>query len=56
MNFAVDARLIHGLQEGFPLDIDVYDAAEWSCLAELTQQSANLGGMPVRIPDFMGTP
>ena len=56
MNFAMDARLIYCLQEGLPLDIDVYDAAEWSCLAELTQQSANLGGMPVRIPDFMGTP
>ena len=36
MNYAMDARLIYCLQNGLPLDIDVYDAAEWSCLAELT--------------------
>lgn len=53
MNYAMDARLIHCLRHGLPLDIDVYDAAEWSCLAELSQQSARLGGMPVAIPDFL---
>lgn len=52
MNYAMDARLIYCLRHGLPLDIDVYDAAEWSCLAELTAQSAKLGGMPVNIPDF----
>ena len=52
MNYAMDARLIYCLQNGLPLDIDVYDAAEWSCLAELTQISANRGGAPVSIPQF----
>ena len=52
MNFTMDSRLIHCLQNGLPLDIDVYDAAEWSCLAELSRQSAQSGSIPVRIPDF----
>lgn len=52
MNYAMDARLIYCLNNGLPLDMDVYDAAEWSCLAELTQKSAIHGGMPVEIPDF----
>jgi len=52
MNYAMDARLIQCLNHGLPLDIDVYDAAEWSCLAELTQQSACEGGKPVEIPEF----
>lgn len=53
MNYAMDARLIHCLQNGLPLDIDVYDAAEWSCIAELTQLSAGQGGIPVNIPTFL---
>ncbi len=52
MNYAMDMRLVQCLQQGLPLDIDVYDAAEWSCLAELTQQSAQNGGIPVNIPNF----
>lgn len=52
MNYAMDARLIHCLQNGLPLDIDVYDAAEWSCLAELTQLSASQGNIPIDIPQF----
>lgn len=52
MNYAMDRRLIYCLQKGLPLDIDVYDAAEWSCLAELTRLSAEQGGAPVDVPDF----
>jgi hypothetical protein len=52
MNFTMDSRLIYCLQNGLALDIDVYDAAEWSCLAELSRQSAQSGSIPVRIPDF----
>lgn len=52
MNYAMDMRLIYCLQHGLPLDIDVYDAAEWSCLTELTQQSAQNGNIPVEIPQF----
>ena len=32
--------------------MNVYDAALWSCLVELTDTSANNGGAPVEIPDF----
>lgn len=53
MNYAMDARLIHCLNHGLSLDMDVYDAAEWSCLVDLTRQSALQGGMPVEVPDFM---
>lgn len=52
MNYAMDRRLIYCLQQGLPLDIDVYDAAEWSCLAELTRLSAEQGGAPVEVPYF----
>ncbi|MCF0182787.1 MAG: Gfo/Idh/MocA family oxidoreductase [Bacteroidaceae bacterium] len=52
MNYIMDVRLIEALRAGRPLDMDVYDAAEWSCLAELTQRSASMGGQPVQIPDF----
>ena len=53
MNYAMDRRLIYCLQKGLPLDIDVYDAAEWSCLTELTRLSAQQGGTPVEIPNFL---
>ena len=52
MDFIMDYRLIYCLRNGLPLDQDVYDAAEWSCLVELTERSVNNGGMPVKIPDF----
>lgn len=52
MNYAMDARFVYCLQHGLPLDMDVYDAAEWSCLTELTAQSAAQGGIPVDVPDF----
>lgn len=53
MNYVMDIRLIQALHEGLPLDIDVYDAAEWSCLTELTRLSAIHGGQAVKIPDFL---
>ena len=52
MDFIMDYRLIYCLQNGLPLDQDVYDAAEWSCLGELTAASIANGGMPVQMPDF----
>lgn len=55
MNYAMDARLIECLQQGLPLDIDVYDAAEWSCIAELSRLSAVQGGIPVAFPNFFTT-
>ncbi|PZX93248.1 glycosyl hydrolase [Flavobacterium aquariorum] len=52
MDFIMDYRLIHCLQNGLPLDMDVYDLAEWSCLGPLTEISLDNGSAPVQIPDF----
>lgn len=52
MDFLMDSRLIHCLRHGLPLDMDVYDAAEWSCIAELSRLSIENGSAPVPIPDF----
>ncbi len=52
MDFIMDYRLIYCLRHGLPLDMDVYDAAEWSSIIELSRVSVANQGMPVRIPDF----
>lgn len=52
MDFIMDYRLIYCLQNGLPLDQDVYDAAEWSCLGTLTSASIENHGMLVKFPDF----
>ena len=52
MDFIMDYRLIYCLQNGLPLDMDVYDLAEWSCLAPLTALSLENHSAPVIIPDF----
>lgn len=52
MDFLMDWSLVHCLHEGLPLDIDVYDAAGWSCIVELSERSILSGSKPVEIPDF----
>ncbi|MBP8790538.1 MAG: acetylgalactosaminidase, partial [Breznakibacter sp.] len=52
MDFIMDYRLIYCLQNGLPLDMDVYDLAEWSCLAPLTAISLENNSAPVAVPDF----
>ncbi len=52
MDYIMDVRLVYCLQHGLPLDIDVYDLAEWCCLAELGSISMDHGNLPVQIPDF----
>ena len=52
MDFIMDYRLVWCRRNGKPLDMDVYDAAEWSCLGELTAASIANGSKPVKIPDF----
>ncbi|MDR2907744.1 MAG: Gfo/Idh/MocA family oxidoreductase [Bacteroidales bacterium] len=52
MDFIMDYRLIYCLQKGLPLDMDVYDLAEWCCLIPLTEISLDNGSRPVQIPDF----
>ena len=52
MDFIMDYRLAYCLQNGLPLDMDVYDLAEWCCMAELTRLSIENNSAPVEIPDF----
>jgi predicted dehydrogenase len=52
MDFIMDYRLIYCLRNGLPLDQDVYDAAEWSAVIELSRISVDNNSMPVTFPDF----
>ncbi|GHT69633.1 glycosyl hydrolase family 109 protein 1 [Bacteroidia bacterium] len=52
MDFIMDYRLIYCLQKGLPLDMDVYDLAEWCSLIPLSEISLNNNSAPVEIPDF----
>ncbi len=52
MDYIMDSRLIYCLNNGLPLDQDVYDAAEWSCIGELSRASIENNSMPVAVPDF----
>lgn len=51
MNYLMDTRFIYCLRHGLPLDIDVYDAAEWSSIAALSAESERTG-LPVPFIDF----
>ena len=52
MDFIMDYRLIYCLHNGLPLDMDVYDLAEWCSVSELSRISLENGSMPVEVPDF----
>ena len=52
MDYIMDARLVYCLQNGLPLDMDVYDMAEWCCLAELGTLSMDNNCAAVTFPDF----
>lgn len=52
MDYTMDCRLVYCLRNGLPLDMDVYDLAEWCCLAELGYLSMEHGNAPVAVPDF----
>lgn len=52
MDFMMDYRVVYCLQNGLPMDMDVYDIAEWCCLAELGAISMINGSAPVEVPDF----
>jgi hypothetical protein len=52
MDFIMDYRLVYCLQKGLPLDQDVYDAAEWSAIIELSKISVANHSAPVKVPDF----
>ena len=52
MDFIMDYRLVYCLNNGLPLDMDVYDLAEWCCVTELSRISLENGCAPVAVPDF----
>lgn len=52
MDFMMDSRLVYCLQNGLPLDMDVYDLAEWCSLGELGALSMDNNSAAVTIPDF----
>ena len=52
MDFMMDSRLVYCLQNGLPLDMDVYDLAEWCSLGELGALSMDNNSAAVTFPDF----
>ena len=52
MDFIMDLRWAYCLQNGLPLDMDVYDLAASCSLCELTEESVRSGSKPVDVPDF----
>jgi hypothetical protein len=52
MDFMMDWRMIDCLRNGLPMDMDVYDAAAWSCITPLSEWSVANGSAPIEIPDF----
>lgn len=52
MDFIMDSRLVYCLQNGLPLDMDVYDLAEWCALGELGALSMDHHCASVAFPDF----
>jgi glycosyl hydrolase family 109/GFO/IDH/MocA oxidoreductase family protein len=52
MDFIMDWRTIDCLRNGLPLDEDVYDAAAWSAVGVLSEQSVAKNGRTIDFPDF----
>jgi hypothetical protein len=52
MDFIEDYRLIKCLREGLPTDMNVYDAAAWSAVGELSERSVADRSRPQDFPDF----
>ena len=52
MDFVMDLRWVYCLQNGLPLDTNVYDLATWSSVVELSERSVNARSAAVDFPDF----
>jgi hypothetical protein len=52
MDYIMDWRLIYCLHNGLALDQSVYDAAAWSSIVELSENSVRQGSNAVAVPDF----
>ena len=54
MDTIMDWRMIDCLRNGLPVEQNVYDAAAWSALIELTSWSSSHRAQSVDVPDFTG--
>jgi hypothetical protein len=52
IDFMEDYRLVHCLRNGIATDMNVYDAAAWSVIAPLSEESVAHRGRSVDVPDF----
>jgi hypothetical protein len=54
MDFFVVHSFIESAKRKVPTPMDVYDAAAWSAITPLSEQSIELGNQTVEFPDFTG--
>lgn len=52
MDFFVMNAFVESVRRGEPTPLDVYDAAAWSVIGPLSEQSIATGSHPVTFPDF----
>lgn len=52
MDFVMLWRIVYCLRNGEPLDQDVYDAATWSVIGPLSEDSVANRGKSMEVPDF----
>ena len=52
MSWLMDMRWAYCLRNGLPLDMSVYDFADWSAVAELSERSVRNHSAPQDFPDF----
>ena len=52
MDFVMDLRWAYCLQNGLPLDTDVYDLATYSSIVELSERSVNARSAAIDFPDY----
>jgi hypothetical protein len=54
MDFFVIHAFVESIKRKLPTPMDVYDAAAWSAITPLSEQSIELGNETVAFPDFTG--
>lgn len=52
MDFFVDHAFVEAIKRKAPTPLDAYDAAAWSAITPLSEQSIALGNKPMEFPDF----
>lgn len=52
MDFFVMNAFVEAVKRGEPTPLDVYDAAAWSVIGPLSEESIAMGSHPVAFPDF----